>query len=91
MPAGASTLTRSGVTLLLVSHDMALVKTFCRRAVYLERGRVKAIGTPEEIAELYDFDIRREEGAATDRPVAAKLVGSRRSRARLRNRRGSHR
>jgi len=74
--ARLETLTRSGVTLLLVSHDMALVKTFCRRAVYLERGRVKAIGTPEEIAELYAFDIRREEGAAIDRPVAVKpLVG----------------
>ena len=65
-------LTRSGVTLLLVSHDMALVKTFCRRAVYLERGRVKAISTPDEVAELYAFDVRREEGAATERAVGVK-------------------
>jgi lipopolysaccharide transport system ATP-binding protein len=33
---------------------------------------VKAIGSPEDIAELYAFDVRREEGAATDRPVAVK-------------------
>jgi lipopolysaccharide transport system ATP-binding protein len=65
-------LTRSGVTLLFVSHDIALVKTFCGRAVYLERGRVKAIGIPEDVAELYALDVRREEGAAAGREVGVK-------------------
>ena len=65
-------LTRSGVTLLFVSHDTALVKSFCRRALYLERGRLKAEGRPEVITELYALDIRQEEGALSGKPVALK-------------------
>src|SRR4030095_16890772 len=56
-------LTQSGVTLLFVSHDTALVKSFCARALYLERGRLKAQGKPEVITELYALDIRQAEGA----------------------------
>ena len=40
-------LTTSGVTLLFVSHDTALVKSYCARALYLERGRLKAQGRPD--------------------------------------------
>lgn len=32
---------RGGRTVLFVSHNMSAVKTLCRRAIYLERGRVK--------------------------------------------------
>ena len=55
------TLTRSGTTLLFVSHSMDMVKTFCNHVVYLEAGRIKASGSPEEMAELYHFDMRAEE------------------------------
>jgi lipopolysaccharide transport system ATP-binding protein len=65
-------LTRSGVTLLFVSHDTALVKSFCARALYLERGRLKAQGKPEVITELYALDIRQAEGAQAGKPVALK-------------------
>jgi len=65
-------LTRSGVTLLFVSHDVGLVKSFCRRAIYLDRGKVRAIGTPDDLSELYMFDTRREEGATTGRAVGLK-------------------
>jgi lipopolysaccharide transport system ATP-binding protein len=65
-------LTTSGVTLLFVSHDTALVKSFCRRAVYLERGRMKAQGRPDVITELYALDIRQAEGAQVGKPVALK-------------------
>jgi lipopolysaccharide transport system ATP-binding protein len=65
-------LTRSGVTLLFVSHDTSLVKTFCRHAVYLDRGRLRAQGTPDVVTELYALDIRQAEGAQSGRPVALK-------------------
>ncbi len=39
-------LTKSGVTLLFVSHDTALVKSFCARALYLERGQPEGAGPP---------------------------------------------
>ena len=65
-------LTKSGVTLLFVSHDTGLVKTFCQRALYLERGRLRAKGTPDVVTELYALDIRQAEGAQVGRPVALK-------------------
>jgi lipopolysaccharide transport system ATP-binding protein len=65
-------LTQSGVTLLFVSHDTALVKSFCQRAIYLERGRLKVEGKPEVITEHYALDIRQEEGAQAGNPVTLK-------------------
>jgi lipopolysaccharide transport system ATP-binding protein len=65
-------LTQSGVTLLFVSHDTALVKSFCQRAIYLERGRLKVEGKPEVITEHYALDIRQEEGAQAGNPVMLK-------------------
>jgi len=65
-------LTKSGVTLLFVSHDTALVKSFCARALYLERGKLKAEGRPDVITELYALDIRQAEGAQAGKAVALK-------------------
>ncbi|MFD2113207.1 ABC transporter ATP-binding protein [Thiorhodococcus fuscus] len=69
-------LSERGTTLLFVSHDMGMVKTFCHRAVYLEHGRVKAIGDPEAIATQYFYDIRCQQRAGLGsgpemRPLAA--------------------
>ena len=47
-----------GVTVLLVTHDMELMRSTCSRAVLLEQGRVAAIGTADEIAELYARSMR---------------------------------
>jgi lipopolysaccharide transport system ATP-binding protein len=54
-------LTQSGTTLLFVSHDMSMVKNFCQSAIYLQSGRERAQGSPDEIAELYFMDIRDEQ------------------------------
>lgn len=42
-----------GRTVLLVSHQMDTILRLCHRAVLLEAGNVKAIGTPDEIVPLY--------------------------------------
>lgn len=42
-----------GATTLLVTHDSATVKSLCSRAVWLDHGQVKAIGSSDEIVELY--------------------------------------
>lgn len=42
-----------GVTVLLVTHDMELMRSTCSRAILLEQGRVAAIGSADEIAERY--------------------------------------
>jgi ABC-type polysaccharide/polyol phosphate transport system ATPase subunit len=42
-----------GKTVLFVTHDMAAVQRFCHRAMLLERGRIVAMGDPEEVADRY--------------------------------------
>lgn len=54
-------LTARGTTLLLVSHDMSMVKRFCHRVIYLRDGEMRASGTPDEMAELYLLDMRDEQ------------------------------
>jgi lipopolysaccharide transport system ATP-binding protein len=51
-------LTKSGITLLFVSHDILAVKAFCSRAIYLEAGKVKAQGAASDMVELYLMDLR---------------------------------
>lgn len=50
-------LTASGTTLLFVSHDMGMVKSFCHKVIYLEHGQEKMIGQPDAVAEQYFLDI----------------------------------
>jgi ABC-type polysaccharide/polyol phosphate transport system ATPase subunit len=47
-------LRRRGVSVLLVSHDLALVKLLCDRALLLSRGRVLAEGEPGEVVNRYN-------------------------------------
>lgn len=47
---------KSGKTTILVTHDMGAVKKYCNQAVLIENGLVKAIGSPENVANQYSFD-----------------------------------
>jgi lipopolysaccharide transport system ATP-binding protein len=42
-----------GRTILVVSHQLDTILRLCTRAILLEKGRIKAIGTPNEITPLY--------------------------------------
>jgi homopolymeric O-antigen transport system ATP-binding protein len=42
-----------GTTLLLVSHLAEAVRQHCRRCIWLEGGRLRAEGRPDEVLELY--------------------------------------
>ncbi len=42
-----------GRTILFVSHQLQAVRQLCHRALWLERGRVSAIGTSEDIVNQY--------------------------------------
>ena len=42
-----------GATVLLVSHNTATVKKMCQRAIWLDRGVVRGMGSAEEVATLY--------------------------------------
>jgi len=38
-----------GVSVILVTHDVNAVRMFCHRAIWLEEGRVREIGSPREV------------------------------------------
>lgn len=50
-------------TIILVSHSMTTVEQFCDRALLIEQGEIKYIGSSERAAELYEQMFRAEEVA----------------------------
>ena len=54
-------ITKSGTTLLFVSHDMGAIKSFCNNVIYLRNGCERASGTPDQMSELYLLDMRDDQ------------------------------
>jgi ABC-type glutathione transport system ATPase component len=52
---------RAGKTLLFVSHDLGLVVERCRRAIWLDRGRLAADGPAAETVALYRESVSERE------------------------------
>lgn len=52
-------LKRKGVTILFVSHDISSVRQMCSRALWLEKGIVKALGEASEICDMYMDEKRK--------------------------------
>jgi ABC-2 type transport system ATP-binding protein len=77
----------AGKTLILVTHDMVTVQSFCDRAMLLHQGDQRYLGDPEETALRYyrlnfgdghGFDAPSEPGSVSDvnvRLVHARLLG----------------
>jgi lipopolysaccharide transport system ATP-binding protein len=42
-----------GRTIVIVSHDPGAVKTLCQRAIWLDRGVIRAIGQADEVVAEY--------------------------------------
>lgn len=58
----------AGSTILFVSHDLAMVRSLCHQAVWLEHGRVKGVGPAGEIVDRYT-------GPAVREPLEAHVSG----------------
>jgi lipopolysaccharide transport system ATP-binding protein len=58
MDAAAS----EGRTILLVSHNLAAVRSFCRRCLLLSAGRKVIDGPPDEVIEVYTHSVRSGSG-----------------------------
>jgi ABC-type polysaccharide/polyol phosphate transport system ATPase subunit len=56
-------LRKSGVTILLVSHDPGQVRDLCAEALWLEGGKVLARGRSDEVLEAYFASVREREEA----------------------------
>lgn len=50
----------SGATVLLVSHDLASIKSLCTRAIYMEEGKIIKDGIASEVVDLYSKKCRDE-------------------------------
>jgi lipopolysaccharide transport system ATP-binding protein len=59
---------RQGKAILLVSHDINTVNSFCDRAILLERGRLIASGEPKEVGNIYHELLFGGDGGAAARP-----------------------
>ena len=44
---------RDGRTVVFVSHNMAAITQLCEKAVWLERGQIKMIDSPEDVVKAY--------------------------------------
>ena len=62
----------NGTTLLFVSHDVSLVRSFCDLALLLERGEAAAFGSSLEVTEIYLMNARQEQMESSNRIVAVK-------------------
>jgi len=61
-----------GTTVVLVSHSMSTVEAFCDRAVWLDQGEVKAMGSTREVIRRYMGTGETHEPAhESQRPVEA--------------------
>lgn len=43
----------NGTTIVIVSHSMATLQTFCERAMWLDQGQVQAVGEVDEVIDAY--------------------------------------
>lgn len=51
----------AGKSIVLASHSMDIVRRHCDRVLWLDRGRIRAVGTPTEVTAAYLEDARREQ------------------------------
>ena len=42
-----------GSTVLIVSHNLATIKTHCTKAIWIEKGKLRMIGEPKKVCEAY--------------------------------------
>ena len=64
-------LTKAGTSLLFVTHNLYMVQVVCQQALYLRKGQVMEIGSPQQIIASYEDDVHREQAAASKENSAA--------------------
>jgi len=47
-------MTNAGTTVLFVSHNLKQLRQMCDRVIWLDHGRIRAIGNPQEICDAYE-------------------------------------
>lgn len=60
--------------MVVVSHDLKSLARLCTRAVWMEQGRVRAIGAPAELIAAYTAEAKGEPGPPGEAPFARQLA-----------------
>ena len=53
-------LTRGGMSVILVSHNLAAIQSVCTHAILMEGGKIAARGTPKEAIDAYRLSLQRQ-------------------------------
>jgi lipopolysaccharide transport system ATP-binding protein len=61
---------KSGITVLLVSHNMGSIQSLCQRAILLEQGRLTMDGPAEEVVATYLAKSLESGASVSDEPEA---------------------
>lgn len=69
-------LLKEGTSIIFVSHNMYLVQAICNRALYLEHGSIKSLGSTKEIIDLYEQDLHRKRAAKLEGAYSHEEDGS---------------
>ena len=62
---------RQGVTIILVSHSLDTMRKLCSRLIWMERGEVRANGSPEELIQQYLMYLHEREHQTSLKKEAA--------------------
>jgi len=59
---------KADTTVVIVSHDLSVIRSTCTRTLWIEQGRVAAAGQPADLVERY---LRSVDRAAIDALISA--------------------
>lgn len=63
-----------GRTVIIVTHDIAVVQRYCDRAILLRNGKITKIGPAEEVANAYIYDNMSDEERRMDEDEKERLT-----------------
>ncbi len=63
-----------GSAIVLISHDLGQVKSFCDKVVWMDRGAVRAIGPAEEVVAAYQDAVARDTALRTRTDLPDRLT-----------------
>lgn len=78
----------NGTTILLVTHDVNMVRAYCTRAIYLQGGQARFIGDCETATEMYLMEVRDAQARQFNKQVTRTAEGNGQERIRFGDSRG---
>lgn len=65
----------AGKTLVLVTHDLGAVESFCERAIWIDRGKIREDALPHHVIRAYVADVNEQDGVSSRSRASGAEVG----------------